>query len=60
MNRVVKTHIVLLPALLFAVLSIASCSSTPQPQQHDPWNSAESQKSGAKQTQDEMSKETSR
>ncbi len=54
MNLVVKTSIVLLLTALF----IAGCSSSPPPQ-NDPYNSADSQKSSAKQAQDELSSETS-
>jgi len=54
MNPVVKTNIVLLTALL-----ITGCSSSPPPQE-DPYNSADSQKSSAKQAQDELSSEISR
>ena len=55
MNSVVKTNIV----LLLAALSIAGCSSSPAPQ-NDPYNDADSQRSRAKQTQDELSRETSK
>lgn len=51
MNTVVKTTIVLLTALF-----ITGCSSSPPPQQ-DPYNPADSQKSSAKQAQDELSSE---
>lgn len=52
MNHVVKTNIV----LLLTALLIAGCSSTPE-QSNDQWNSAETQKSKAKQAQDELSSE---
>ena len=55
MNTVVKTNIV----LLLTVLLIAGCSSSSEPQE-DPYNQADSQRSRAKQTQDELSRETSR
>ncbi|RKZ61416.1 MAG: hypothetical protein DRQ44_11780, partial [Gammaproteobacteria bacterium] len=55
MKPVVKTNIVLILTALF----IAGCSSTPQPQEK-PGNSADSQRSHAKQAQDELSRETSR
>ncbi len=55
MSLVVKTNIVLLLTALF----LAGCSSTPEPQE-DPYNQADSQRSRAKQTQDELSSETSR
>jgi len=54
MNTIAKTNIV----LLLTALLIAGCSSSPQPQA-DPGNSAESQKSNARQAQDELSRETS-
>jgi len=52
MNPVVKTNIV----LLLTALSIAGCSSTPEPQE-DPYNQADSQRSRAKQAQDELDSE---
>ena len=52
MNHVVKINIV----LMLTALLIAGCSSSPE-QQDDKWNSAESQKSKAKQAQDELSSE---
>jgi len=55
MKPVVKTNIVLLLVALF----MAGCSSAPEPQK-DPYNQADSQRSRAKQTQDELSKETSK
>ena len=55
MNLVVKSNIV----LLLTALSIAGCSSDPIPQE-DPYNDADSQRSRAKQTQDELSRETPR
>jgi len=55
MNPIVKTHIV----ILLTTLSIAGCSTSPE-QQDDPWNSAESQKSKAKQAQDELTSEISK
>ncbi len=55
MKAFVKTNIV----LLLTALLIAGCSSSPKPQV-DQGNSAESQKSNAKQAQDELSSETSR
>jgi len=54
MNLVIKTNIV----VLLAALSITGCSSTPEPQE-DPYNQADSQRSRAKQAQDELSSETS-
>jgi PBP1b-binding outer membrane lipoprotein LpoB len=59
MNPVVKTNIVLLPILFFTALTIAGCSSTPEPQE-DQGNSADEQRSRATQTQDELSRETSK
>jgi PBP1b-binding outer membrane lipoprotein LpoB len=53
MNLVVKTNIVILLMALF----IAGCSSAPELQQ-DPYNQADSQRSKAKQAQDELSSET--
>jgi len=55
MNTAVKSIIV----LLLTALSIASCSSTPEPKR-DPHNDADSQRSRAGQAQDEMSRDTSR
>ena len=55
MNLVVKTNIV----LLLTALSIAGCDSSPE-QQEDPYNQDDSQRSRAKQSQDELSRETSR
>ncbi len=55
MNLVVKTNIV----LLLTALSIAGCASSPEPQE-DPYNQADSQRSRAEQSQDELSRETSR
>lgn len=57
MNRIVKTNIVLLPTILFTTLLLASCASDPIPAD-DPYNQADSQRSRAKQTQDELSSET--
>jgi len=54
MSPVVKTSIV----LLLTALLIAGCSSTPEPPD-DPYNSSDSQRSRAKQAQDELSSETS-
>lgn len=55
MNPVVKTNIVLLLTALF----ITGCSSTPEPRE-DQGNSADEQRSRATQTQDELSRETSK
>lgn len=55
MSPVVKTNIV----LLLTALSIAGCSSSPAPQE-DQGNSADEQRTRAKQAQDELSSETSR
>ena len=55
MNPVVKTMIL----LLLTALTIVGCASTPVPQ-NDPYNDADSQRSRAKQTQDELTSETSR
>jgi PBP1b-binding outer membrane lipoprotein LpoB len=52
MKSAVKTYIVLLLTALF----ISGCSSSPPPQ-NDPYNQADSQKSNAKQAQDELSSE---
>lgn len=57
MNRIVKTKIVLLPTILFTSLLLAGCASDPIPAD-DPYNQADSQRSRAKQTQDELSSET--
>ena len=55
MKPVIKTTIVLFLNTLF----LAGCSSDPVPQD-DPYNDADSQRSRAKQTQDELSRDTSR
>lgn len=55
MKSSIKANIVILLTVLF----IAGCSSTPLPQK-DPYNQADSQKSGAKQAQDELSSEIDR
>ena len=52
MKSSIKANIVLLLTALF----ITGCSSAPPPQQ-DPYNQADSQKSNAKQAQDELSSE---
>jgi PBP1b-binding outer membrane lipoprotein LpoB len=52
MKSPIKTNIVIVLMALF----IAGCSSSPPPQQ-DPYNPADSQKSSAKQAQDELSSE---
>jgi len=59
MKHTVTTKILALPVLLFTALLITACSSSPQAK-HDPWNSSDSQKAGAKKTQQEMSSETSK
>lgn len=59
MNHDVKTNIVLLLTALSLSLSIAGCSSDPQPKE-DPYNQDDSQRSRAKQTQDELSRETAK
>jgi len=59
MNRVVKINIVLLLTALSLSLPIAGCSSDPQPKE-DPYNQDDSQRSRAKQTQDELSRETAK
>lgn len=55
MNTAVKTNMLILLAALF----IAGCSSSPAPQ-NDPYNKADSQRSRAHQTQDELSSETTK
>lgn len=57
MNHVVKTNIVLLLTALSLSLSITGCSSGPLPKE-DPYNQDDSQRSRAKQAQDELSRET--
>jgi len=59
MNRVVKTNIVLLLTALSLSLSITGCSSDPQPKE-DPYNQDDSQRSRAKQAQDELTRETAK
>jgi hypothetical protein len=44
--------------LMLAILALSGCADAPV-QQHDPYNSADEQRSGAKQAQDELSRETS-
>ena len=53
MKSAIRTKIVILLTALF----LAGCSSTPPPQK-DPYNPSDSQKSSAKQAQDELSSET--
>jgi PBP1b-binding outer membrane lipoprotein LpoB len=55
MDTAVKSIIVLLLTTLF----MAGCSSSPEAKE-DPYNQADSQRSRAKQTQDELSSEASR
>jgi uncharacterized lipoprotein len=55
MYPVLKTTIVLLLTTLF----IAGCSSSPEVKK-DPYGDADSQRSRAKQTQDELSRDTSK
>ena len=55
MDTDLKTGIV----VLLAALTLAGCSATPGTK-HDPYNSPDSQRSRAGQTQDEMSKDTSK
>ena len=55
MKSVVKTNII----LLLTAMLLAGCSSDPVPQK-DPYNDADSQRSRAEDTQDELSGETSR
>jgi len=55
MHPAIRTIIALL--LTAQALHIAGCSSTPEVQ-NDPWNQSDDQRSRAKQTQDELSKET--
>jgi PBP1b-binding outer membrane lipoprotein LpoB len=52
MKSSIKADIIILLTVLF----IAGCSSNPPPQK-DPYNEAGSQKSSAKQAQDELSSE---
>jgi outer membrane murein-binding lipoprotein Lpp len=61
MKPVIRKAILLLLAALSLSLSITGCSSTPEPQvtQDDQGNSADSQRSNAKQAQDELTRETS-
>ena len=55
MNPIFK----IITILLLTALTIAGCASSPEPQE-DPYNQADSQRSRAKQTQDELYRETSR
>jgi len=55
MNLIIKTYIV----ILLTTLSMAGCSSS-QKYQDNQTNSPQSQRSNAKQAQDELSSETSR
>ncbi len=55
MKPVVKTNII----LLLTAMLLAGCSSDPVPQK-DPYNDADSQRSRAKQAQDELSRETAK
>lgn len=54
-----QTTIRSITILILTVLTIASCSSAPV-QKRDPYNDADAQRSRAGQTQDEMSRDTSR
>jgi PBP1b-binding outer membrane lipoprotein LpoB len=45
--------------IILAALSISSCSSAPEAKR-DPYNDADSQRTRAQQTQDELSSETSK
>jgi outer membrane murein-binding lipoprotein Lpp len=64
MKTTSNTATVLLPTVLSLLLSvsIAGCSSTPQPQvkQEDKYNSSDAQRFNAKQAQDELNKESSK
>lgn len=55
MKSIVKANI----TLLLTALLITSCSSAPTPQR-DPYNDADSQRSRSGQTQDEMSRDSSK
>jgi PBP1b-binding outer membrane lipoprotein LpoB len=55
MKPVVKTNII----LLLTAMLLASCSSDPVPQR-DPYNDADSQRSRAEDTQDELSRDISK
>ena len=55
MNAAAKTSII----LLLATLSLAACSGTPPEPERDPYNAADSQRTRAGQTQDELSSDTS-
>lgn len=59
MKPVIKTNTVLLLTALSLTFSIAGCSSTPETSD-DPYNQADSQRSRASQTQDELSRETAK
>jgi len=58
MSPVVKVNIV----LLLTALSITGCASAPvpEPEKYDPYNTADSQRTRAKQTQDELSGDTAK
>ena len=56
MSATIKSIIV----LFITALLITGCASSPEPVKHDPYNDADSQRSRAKQTQDELSRETSK
>ena len=56
MKSIFKTSIVLLLTALF----ITGCSNDPVVVEKDPFGDADSQRSRAKQTQDELSSETNR
>jgi hypothetical protein len=57
MKALVKTKTVLLLITLALSYSLAACASDPAPQ-NDPYNDADSQRSRADKTQDELSRET--
>jgi len=62
MKSVIKSSIVLLLTALSLSLPIAGCYSSPEPvvTQVDQGNPPESQRSNAKQAQDELTRETAR
>ncbi len=55
MNLTTRTILLMLTTLL-----MIGCASDPAPQKRDPYNDADSQRSRANQSQDELSRDTSK
>ncbi len=59
MKSFAKTSILLIPGILSSALLITACSAD-SVVKNDPYNDSDSQRSRAKQSQDEMSSDTSK